>query len=90
MNGWIDALLNARGLQLKRTMFQMLQERYQRNEQIIERIGSQLNSETDINAFYKLMTDVYEAAYMKSVSDHSQKLSEMGLVAKITKPEANR
>ena len=86
MMGWIEAMLNARSMQLKRTMFQMLQERYQRNEQIIDRIGSQLTSENDITAFYKLLTDVYEAAYMKSVADHSQKLSEMGLVAKITKP----
>ena len=80
---WLNWFANPRTHWLKKTMFEILQERYAHNELIVERIGASLLTETDINAFAKLITDVYEAAYLKAVNDHKEQLAKAGLVARI-------
>lgn len=83
MASWMDYMNNPREHYLKKTMFQILKERYSQNEQIIERMGSALMVEADLTAFVKMMADVYEIAYMKAVSDHKDQLQKLGLMAKV-------
>lgn len=68
---------------LKKVMFEVVQERYKQNEEIIERLGVALSTEKDVKDFLKLITDVYETAYLKAVRDHREQLEKMGLVANI-------
>ncbi len=86
MASWLDVMANPKGHALKRVMFQLLQERYTRNEPIVDRLGSALMTESDYQGFMKLLTDVYEAGYMKSVADHSEQLKKAGLVARVVPP----
>lgn len=79
----MDYMNNPRGHYLKKTMFEILKERYSQNEQIIERLSSALTNETDLTAFIKMMADVYETAYMKAVNDHKDQLQKLGLLAKV-------
>jgi hypothetical protein len=83
MASWLDYLANPRSNQLKKVMFEVLKERYSQNDQIIERVGASLLTESDTNSFLKLVTDIYETAYMKAVSDHREQLAKAGLVARI-------
>jgi hypothetical protein len=86
MPSWMDYFTNPRGHYLKKTMFDVLKERYAQNEQIIERMGVTLLTESDLNAFIKMIGDVYEIAYMRAVNDHREQLQKAGLVARIVPP----
>lgn len=83
MASWMDYISNPRGHYLKQTMYEVLKERYPNNEQIIERIGVSLTTEKDLESFTKLVSDIYEIAYLKSVDDHREQLQKAGLVAKV-------
>lgn len=87
MASWMDYMSNPRGHYLKKTMFEVLQERYAQNEQIIERMGVTLLTENDLTAFMKMVGDIYEIAYLKAVNDHREQLQKAGLVARIVSPE---
>lgn len=86
MASWLDVMANPKGHALKRVMFQLLQERYGRNEGIVDRLGMTLVTDSDHQGFLKLLTDVYEAGYMKSVADHSEQLKKVGIVARVVAP----
>lgn len=64
-------------------MFELIKEKYYKNEQIIDRLGTMLANESDMKSFFTLVTDVYETAYMKSVQDHKEQLTQLGLTATI-------
>jgi hypothetical protein len=87
MASWMDYFSNPRGHYLKKTMFEVLKERYAQNEQIIERMGVTLLTESDLNAFVKMVGDIYEMAYLKAVNDHREQLQKAGLVARIVPSE---
>ena len=84
---WVDYFSNIRGHYIKKTLFDVLNERYSQNEQIIDRLGVTLMTEGDIKGFMKLIGDVYEIAYMKAVNDHKEQLQKAGLVARIVHPD---
>lgn len=86
MANWLDYMSNPRGHYLKRTMFEVLKDRYAQNEQIIERMGVTLLTEGDLESFMKMVGDIYEMAYLKAVEDHKEQLQKAGLVAKIVSP----
>lgn len=70
-------------------MFDLMQEKYPKNEEIIERIGASLTTEKDIKDFLGLVTDLYEMAYLKAVNDHREQLTKLGLVANIKPSESH-
>lgn len=80
----MDFMVNPRGHQLKKVMFEFLKERFAVNEQIVERIGSSLMTDADLKSFLKMVTDVYEIAYLKAVNDHREQLQKLGITARIT------
>lgn len=88
MAGWMDLLGNPKAMYIKKAMFDVLQERYQTNEAIIDRLSVMLVTESDTQAFFKMVTDIYEKAYMKSVMDHREQLAKLGVVAKIVPTQA--
>ena len=83
---WIDYFSNIRGYYIKKAMFDVLKDRYAVNEQIIDRLGVTLMTESDINGFMKLIGDVYELAYMKAVEDHKEQLQKAGVQVRIVSP----
>jgi len=87
MANWMDYFTNPRGHYLRKAMFEVLKERYAQNEQIIERMGVTLLTESDLNSFIKMIGDVYEIAYMKAVNDHREQLQKAGLIARIVPSE---
>lgn len=64
-------------------MFDILQDRYSQNEQIIERIGIGLATESDTMAFFNLIRDVYEVAFTKCVNEQKEQLAKLGYQVKI-------
>lgn len=68
---------------LKKMMYQFLQDRYGKNDQIIERIGHALPTQGDLEAFVKLCVDCYEMGYTRSVNDHRDQLEKLGITVKV-------
>lgn len=83
---WLDYFSNARGHQVKHYCYEMLQERYAKNEPIIDRLSVSLVTESDIKTFLELLADVYERAYLKAVEDHREQLQKLGLAARVVAP----
>lgn len=80
---WMDYFGNFQSNYIKKTMFELMKERYHQNEMIIERIAASLTTENDIKGFFKMVTDIYEMGYLKSVGDHQEQLKKLGLIANI-------
>jgi hypothetical protein len=76
---WMSYLTNPKGFVLRKFVFDMLKERYQRHEKLLERVGHYLVTEADIKEFGQLLTDIYEVAYLKAVADHKDALARIGL-----------
>jgi hypothetical protein len=87
MNNWIDYFNNPRSHLLKKTMYEVLIDRYGKNEQIIDRLGATLVTENDVKSFMVLISDIYEIAYLKAVQDHRSQLEKLGLSARIVPQE---
>lgn len=86
MASWMDYLSNPRGHYLKKAMYEVLKEKYVGHEPIIDRMSVTLLTEGDLNSFLKLVTDIYETAYLKAVDDHKEQLKKAGLIAKVVQP----
>ena len=80
---WMNYFSTAKANHLKRVIFELIQERYSANEQIVERIGASLLTDKDNTDFLQLITDVYESAYLRAVKDHRDQLQKLGLIANI-------
>ena len=86
----IQQLMNPQIHIVKKYMFDILKERYGRNEEIIERIAPSLITENDLTAFGKLVMDVYEIAYFQAINEQSEILKKNGVKVTIvpSKPQA--
>ena len=83
MTSWVDYFSNPKGHAFKKTMFEVLRERYAVNESIVDRLSVALATDTDMNEFLKLVADIYETAYIKAVDDQREQLAKVGLSARI-------
>jgi len=80
---WTNYFSKSQVFHIKKVMFEIMQEKYQENEQIIERVAVSLATEKDTTDFLKMVADLYESAYMKAVRDHREQLEKIGLVANV-------
>lgn len=63
---------------LHKYMFDLLQEKYQGNANIISRIAHYLVTDNDMREFTKLVGDLYESAYTKALKDYHVQLEAAG------------
>lgn len=62
---------------LRTHLSKILNEKYYRYDNLIERIGSNL-IESDANIFGALIADIYEMGYIKAVKDYEKELKKLG------------
>lgn len=80
---WMNMMANPKSHAIKKMMFDFLKERYARNDQIVERLSTALQTDGDLQAFIKLVMDTYESGYMRAVEDHREQLAKAGFKANI-------
>lgn len=68
---------------IKKNIFEILKDRFKKNENILDRILYYLATEQDVKDFNALIADIYEIAYLKCVDDNRKKLEELGYTVKI-------
>jgi len=83
-NAWTNLFPNQQSQFVKHTMFELLRDKYQKHEQIIERISRSLVTEKDTKDFLQMMVDLYEVGFIKAVNEQREKLTQLGYDVKIT------
>jgi hypothetical protein len=62
----------------KKYVFELLQEKYEPNQAMIERMAHYLATEKDVTDFCKIIMDAYAKGYSKAVNDYKEQLAKMG------------
>jgi hypothetical protein len=65
-------------------MFEVLKERYSKNEDVIERIANALQTSKDIDNFGKLIADIYEMGFLRAVDSYKTELAKLGYNVTVT------
>ncbi len=66
-------------------MYQFLNYRYEKNKDVIERIGHSLVTESDFKNFMALTVDLYESGFMRAANEYQDKLSLAGIKVQLEK-----
>jgi hypothetical protein len=85
----MQMLANQHAFALKKYSFEMLKERYPDNEEILTRLCSSLVTESDMQAFAKLMVDLYECGFMRCLDENKSAMEAVGYKMTITPPKQN-
>ena len=76
---WMELLANPRSAVLKSYMLQLLgQEKYKKYQSFIERLGTHLQTQGDLEDFSNIMVAIFESGYMKSLNDYKEKFEKLG------------
>jgi hypothetical protein len=76
---FLKYMSNPRTFTLKKWFSGILGERFNPHEVIIERVATSIVTESDLEAFGKLMGDLFEVGYMKAVNDYRNELEKIGI-----------
>jgi len=87
MNPWMSYFNNPKAHYVEKSMFQILQERYAKHQDIVERVGVSLLTDKDIQAFLQMAIEIYEIGYLKAVGDYKEQLEKMGIKATVVHPD---
>jgi|GEM_PF-4197391 len=86
MSNWMEMLANPQGQIVRNFLLDLLKNRYDKHQEITERISKTLVTKGDIDKFGKFVIELYEAGYIKAISDHRDALQQMGVKVQI-KPQ---
>lgn len=81
---------NPQSIAIKKYLFEMLKERYGRNERFIERISSMITTKEDYDGFGSLITDIYETGFLKAVNEYKDQFTKMGMKVSVVAEEKPR
>lgn len=84
---WVQMMSNPQGYVIKQYMAGILKDKMSNNLEILERLGSTLITHNDMQAFGKLVSDVYQAGYMKAIKDHEAALAKLNVKVTLVQPE---
>jgi hypothetical protein len=87
LNPWMNYLSNPKAHYVQKSMFQLLQDRYLKHQDIVERVGVSLLTEKDIQSFLQMAIEIYEIGYLKAVGDYKEQLEKMGIKATVVHPD---
>jgi len=74
---------NPKAFTLKRWFIELLQNRYAKHDQIIERVALGLSTDVDVKDFGALVAEVFEAGYYKAVEDYKEQAKKAGMDVKV-------
>ena len=77
-NDWMQALTNPMGHVVKKYVFDILQERYGKHEDVLERISRSLVTRNDMENFGRLVAEIYEAGFFKAVNENKEAWEKLG------------
>lgn len=82
---------NPQAVAIKRYLFDLLKERYEKNQRYIDRLAVGTLTREDYESLGKLLADVYESGFVRAVEQYKEQMSKLGLrvniVAEKTPPQ---
>lgn len=81
---------NLQGNAIKKHVFQMLGDRYGRNERFVERLVSHVTTKEDYEGLGVFLADVFEAGFLRAVEQYKDQFSKMGMKVSIVPEEKPR
>lgn len=82
-NNW-KQLTNPRLFVIRKWIFELVKDKFPNHEEVIERISNSVATDRDLQALGKLLGDVYEAGFMKAISDYQGEFKRLGIQVNIT------
>lgn len=82
-------MANPRTFTIRKWMSELLKEKYAPHDPIVERIAASLVTDRDLKDFGSLITQVYEQAYRKAVSDYQTQVEQLGLKIHVIPSQTN-
>lgn len=81
---------NPQAVAIKRYLFEMLKDRYQKNDKYIDRIAAGTLTKEDYESLGGLLADVYESGFMRAVEQYRESISRLGLKVDVVPEERPR
>jgi hypothetical protein len=78
-NGLFRYMMNPRTFTLKKWLIDLLKDKYPPHDNIVERVSTVFATDKDLEDFGKLITQVYECAYFRAVSEYKKEIEKLGL-----------
>lgn len=64
---------------IKKYLFELLKERYSRNDKFIDRMASSITTKEDYESLGNLVVDIFETGFLKAVNEYKDQLAKMGM-----------
>lgn len=75
---------------IKKHIFELIKERYSRNEKFIERMATGITTKEDYESLGRLITDLYEAGFIRAVEQYKEQFAKLGMKVSIVPEEKPR
>jgi len=78
---------NLQSIAIKKYLFEVLKERYGRNDKFIERLSVIIATKEDFDNFGKMVADLYESGFMRAVDQYKEQFEKSGMKVNIVAEE---
>jgi hypothetical protein len=75
---------------IQRFMSDILKDKYNDHQEIIDRISHYLVTEADVKKFGAMVADIYQLGFTQATSDYTKKLSEQGFNFEVVPADSRR
>lgn len=86
-NNLMNYMVNPRLFTLRKWIAGILKDKYPQHDAIIERISVALVTQNDLEAFGKMIGELYHLGYLKAVDDYRKQLEKHGVKITIGQEE---
>lgn len=86
---FIRYMSNPRAFTLRKWLFEILKGNYPAHDGIVERLGTAIATQKDLDDFGKLIGQIYETAYRRAIDDYKHQVEELGLKVNIVPKPLN-
>jgi GTP1/Obg family GTP-binding protein len=78
---------NPQSIVIKKYLFEMLGERYIKNEKFIDRLTSVVTTKEDYENLGTFITDIFEVGFIRAVDQYKEQLAKIGMKVNIVPEE---
>jgi hypothetical protein len=78
---------NPQSIAIKRYIFEVLKERYSKNEKFVDRLASLITTKEDYESLGIFITDLYETGFLRAVDQYKDQFNKMGMKVSIVPEE---
>ena len=64
---------------IKKYLFEMLKDKYHRNEKFIDRLSAVVATKDDYESLGALVADLFEAGFLRAVDEYKGQMAKMGM-----------